>query len=105
MEGPIGARLRTYQVARLAERPINNAQLVGVLIYRTHLDWFERWYQQHGGEVARSVAELIKLMEGAEGSAAFERLAAAIGVDPAAAASELSGLPGPDSVLPERAAP
>lgn len=105
LEGPIGARLRTYQVARLAERPINNAQLVGVLIYRTHLDWFERWYQQHGGEVARSVAELIKLMEGAEGSAAFERLAAAIGVDPAAAASELSGLPGPDSVLPERAAP
>ncbi len=78
LEGPLGARLRTIRVGRLAERPINNATLVGVRIYRTHLDWFERWYEQNGGSVKRSVAALRQLMEGAIGDSAFARMRVAV---------------------------
>ncbi len=74
LEGPIGARLKTYRVARLAERPINNAQLVGVLLYRTHLDWFERYFQSKDADIRGAMAALRELMRGAEGDAAFARL-------------------------------
>ncbi len=77
LETEIGPQLKTYRVSRLAERPINNAQLVGVLLYRTHLDWFERWFAKHGG-VGQSVAALRDLMKGAEGDGAFGRLEAAV---------------------------
>ena len=79
LEGPLGAGLRTVRVGRLAERPINNAALVGVRIYRTHLDWFERWYQMHGAGVKASVAALRDLMRGAPGDSAFARLGRALG--------------------------
>jgi predicted aminopeptidase len=78
LEGPIGSQLRTYRIGRLAERPINNAQLVGARIYRTHLDLFDRWYDQHGRDVGRSVSALRELMEGAEGDSAFARLRRAV---------------------------
>ncbi|HEX7024381.1 MAG TPA: aminopeptidase [Gemmatimonadales bacterium] len=76
--GPLGARLRTIRVGRLAERPINNATLVGVRIYRTHLDWFEEWYSRHGGSVRSSVAALKALMDGATGDSAFARMRRAL---------------------------
>ena len=79
LEGPIGARLKTYRIGRLTERPINNAQLVGVLIYRTHLDWFDRWFEQQGRDVRRSVAALKQLEHGAPGDSAFARLERALG--------------------------
>jgi predicted aminopeptidase len=82
LQGPIAARLRTYRVARLAERPLNNAQLVGVLLYRTHLDWFDRWFDRHDADVRRSVEGLARLVEGVEGDSAFARLAAAVGATP-----------------------
>ena len=94
LEGPIGARLRTYRVARLAERPINNAQLVGVLLYRTHLDWFDRWHEAHGGDVAKGVAALRTLMDGVPGDSAFARLERALGSDGREAADP--GPSGPD---------
>lgn len=78
LEGPFGARLRTIRVGRLAERPINNATLVGVRIYRTHLDWFDRWYETKGGNVKQSVAALRTLMEGVPGDSAFARMHAAL---------------------------
>jgi len=87
LQGPYGARLRTYRVATLAERPVNNAQLVGVRLYRTHLDWFEAWFQRHGGDVARAVGALRDLMAGAEGEEAFARL-------------ERGLAPGPDRAAP-----
>lgn len=80
LQGPYGARLQTYRVGVLAERPVNNAQLVGVRIYRTHLDWFEAWFQRHDGDVARAVAALRQLMEGAEGEEAFARLGGELGL-------------------------
>jgi predicted aminopeptidase len=79
LEGPVGAQLRTLRIGKLAERPVNNARLIGARIYRTRLDLFDRWYQTHGRDVRRSVSELGRLMEGAEGDSAFARLEAAVG--------------------------
>lgn len=78
LEGPFGARFRTFRVGRLAERPINNATLVGVRIYRTHLDWFEQWHRRHRGSVRASVAALRELMRGVPGDSAFPRMERAI---------------------------
>ena len=83
LQGPVGSRLRTYHIGRLSQRPINNAQLIGATIYRTHLDWFERWYQQHDRDIRSSVSALKTLMAGAEGDSAFARLERAVGSTPA----------------------
>jgi len=79
LEGPIGQRLRTYKIGRLAERPINNAQLIGARIYRTRLDLFERWDERHDRDVGRSVSALKTLMKGVEGDSAYVRLEQAVG--------------------------
>lgn len=78
LEGPIGRRFRTIRVGRLSERPINNAQLIGARIYRTRLDLFERWYQQQGQDVGRSIGSLRSLMTGVEGDSAYVRLERAL---------------------------
>jgi predicted aminopeptidase len=72
--GPFGKRFRTYRVDRLAERPINNARLIGAGIYRTRLDLFDRWFERHGRDVRRSVTALEALMKGVEGDSAYARL-------------------------------
>lgn len=94
LEGPYGSRLRTWRIGPMAERPLNNAQLVGVRLYRTHLDWFETWFQHHDADIARAVRELRTLLDGAEGDEAFRRLEAAL---PAPAASDdgQRGMPPP----------
>lgn len=74
----IAPLLKTFQVGPIAARPVNNARLVGVLIYRTHLDWFERWHQAKGGDVREAVASLSSLMSGVAGDSAFTRLEAAL---------------------------
>lgn len=78
LEGPVGAALRTVRVGALADQPVNNARLVGVLLYRTHLDWFEAWHARHGGDVRAAIAALVELMQGAEGDEAFRRLEEAL---------------------------
>jgi hypothetical protein len=93
LEGPVAAQLRAYRIGPLADRPVNNARLIGALLYRTHLDWLDRWYQQHGSDVRRSVAELRTLMDGAVGDTAFERLGRAVGDS-----SAVAGGPAGDSV-------
>jgi len=79
LEGPFGQRIRTFRITRLAERPINNAALVGVRIYRTHLEWFDRWYELHDRSVKASVAAMRELMKGASGDSSFARLERAVG--------------------------
>jgi predicted aminopeptidase len=78
LEGPLGQRLRTYKIGRLAERPINNAQLISARIYRTRLDLFDRWYERHNRDVRRSVSALKTLMDGVEGDSAYARLERAV---------------------------
>ena len=78
LAGPVGARLRTYSIGTMADRPVNNARLIAARIYRTRLDWFEAWYQLQGRDVARAVASLDTLMQGVPGDSAFARLQAAL---------------------------
>jgi predicted aminopeptidase len=78
LEGPVARDLRTYTVGVVPERPVNNARLIGATIYRSHLDLFEAYYQQHDADISATVAELKRLMDGAKGKEAFARLAAAI---------------------------
>ena len=79
LQGPVAARLRTFTIGRLPERPVNNARLIGARIYRTRLDLFDRWFEQHGGDVRQSVAAMGTLMKGVEGDSAYVRLEAAVG--------------------------
>jgi predicted aminopeptidase len=79
LEGPVAQRLRTFKIGHLTERPINNAQLIGATIYRTHLDLFDRWYERHNRDVGMSVRALKTLMAGVEGDSAFIRLDQAVG--------------------------
>ena len=79
LQGPLRARLRTFNIGRVPERPVNNARLIGARIYRTRLDLFDRWYERHGADVRRSVAELDELMRDVSGDSAYARLAAAVG--------------------------
>jgi len=79
LEGPVSAKLRTFTIGRLPERPVNNARLIGARIYRTRLDLFDKWYQQHGEDIKGSVSALGRLMEGVQGDSAYARLAAAVG--------------------------
>ena len=79
LEGPVAARLRTFTIGRLPQRPVNNARLVGARIYRTRLDLFDRWFEQHEGNIKTSVAALDTLMTGVPGDSAYARLAGAVG--------------------------
>jgi len=83
LEGPIAARLKTYHVGKLAERPINNARIIGARIYRTRLDLFERYYQTHGRDIGGTVAALKEELKGVEGDSAYAVLARAVGGAPA----------------------
>jgi predicted aminopeptidase len=79
LQGPVASRLRTFTIGRVPERPVNNARLVGALIYRTRLDLFDRWYKQHDEDIKGSVAALGRLMQGVPGDSAYARLAGAVG--------------------------
>jgi predicted aminopeptidase len=88
LEGPVGGRLTTYTIGRLADRPINNARLIAAQIYRTRLALFEAWYQRHGGDIAVAVQELASLEKGATGDEAFQRLEEAVNSEQSTVNSE-----------------
>ncbi len=79
LQGPVAARLRTITIGRVPERPVNNARLVGARLYRTRLDLFDRWFDQHNQDIRVSVATLDTLMKGVTGDSAYVRLAGALG--------------------------
>lgn len=74
MAGPFGGSFRTYAVNRLAERPINNAALLGTRLYRSDLHLFDDWLASQGGDLTRAVLTLERMLEDAQGEQAFERL-------------------------------
>jgi predicted aminopeptidase len=74
LQGPVGARFRSFSVGRLPERPVNNARLIGATLYRTRLDLFDKWFDRHGRDVRRSVGGLEDLMKDVQGDSAFVRL-------------------------------
>ncbi|MGH7589942.1 MAG: aminopeptidase [Gemmatimonadales bacterium] len=74
----LGPRFQTYRIGPKFSYEVNNARLVGATIYRTHLDWFDSWYQQCGDDVARTVAGLDSLVRSAPSDSAFARLGVAV---------------------------
>jgi hypothetical protein len=78
LEGPVGAKLRSFRLGRLPDRPVNNARLIGATIYRTRLDLFDKWFDRHDRDVRASVGALGELMQGVEGDSAFARLERAV---------------------------
>lgn len=79
MAGPLGAQLRTIDAARLGDRPINNAALLGVRLYRTKLDLFEEWYWKNDREIELAVYGLTELLTDTQGPEAWQRLEAMLG--------------------------
>jgi len=91
LEGPVGAELRTIQVGRMTDRPVNNARLISARIYRTRSALFEEWYQRNGGDIRLTVERLQPVVAGAEGDSAYARLEAALQLPPPAADSADAG--------------
>jgi predicted aminopeptidase len=79
LQGPVGQQLKTYTIGPMADRPINNARLVAARIYRDRLSVLEAWYAHEGNDIAKAVADLGTLLDGAEGDSAFARLEGAVG--------------------------
>jgi len=78
LEGPVGDSLRTYRIGAMADRPINNARLVGLRLYRTRLDLFEQWHARYQEDLPAALRALTALLEEAAGDQAFARLEAAL---------------------------
>lgn len=71
LEGPVAARLKTYRIGNLGDRPVNNARIIGARIYRTKLDLFEAYYQAHNRDVAETVAALKVDLKDVPGDSAY----------------------------------
>jgi len=78
LETGFGPLLRTYSIGRATERPINNAALIGVRLYRTNLELFDAWDRSNGHDLALGVYRLKQLLEDADGPQAFRRMRAAL---------------------------
>lgn len=78
LNGALGQSLRTIRVQRFAERPINNAALIGVRLYRTELALFDSWDDAYRGDLVRALYTLGALLEDAKGAEAFDRMRAMI---------------------------
>lgn len=91
LEGPVGGELRTIQVGRLSDRPVNNARLIAARIYRTRSALFEAWFERNGADVRLAVERLQPVEAGAEGDSAYTRLEAALRAGGVAADSAAVG--------------
>jgi predicted aminopeptidase len=76
-----GPSLRTYSIGTPAVRPINNAALIGVRLYRTNLDLFDAWDRGSNSDVSLAVHKLKALVQDVSGSEAFARMRAALHSD------------------------
>jgi predicted aminopeptidase len=97
MASSFGAAFRTFAVNRIAERPINNAALLGTRLYRSDLHLFDDWLATQGGDLTRAVLVLQRLLEDASGEQAFERLKRVVASQRGAQAAPLTPIP-PESL-------
>lgn len=79
LTGPDPIRFRAINAEALANRPINNASLLGVGLYRTNLDLFDAWYQLNGRRLDVALDALREALDGVEGAEAWSRLRALVG--------------------------
>lgn len=71
-----GPTLQTYSIGNAVERPINNAALIGVRLYRTNLPLFDDWGRTSNGDLKLAVHKLKALLKDVEGPQAFQRMQA-----------------------------
>lgn len=79
LRSPFGQGLRTIDPERLGNRPINNAALLGVRLYRTGLELFDAWYYRNGQQVDVAVFGLVEALEGSSGEEAWMILRSLVG--------------------------
>ncbi len=96
LAGPLSRVLRTVRINPNVERPINNAALMGVRLYRTELPLFDRWNATRRGDLATAIFELHRLLSDVRGPEAFKRMRAILHVSP----QMLSTPSAPDSSVP-----
>ena len=69
-------QLQTRAYASFADAPIDNARLIGRRLYFDRLDRFQAVHERLGGDLRRSIREILRAAEGASDPwAALERLA------------------------------
>lgn len=85
---PFGEAMRTIDPRRLAERPINNAALLGVRLYRTGLELFDDLYHRNDSSLELTVFTLTSALEEAGD------------IDPWALLRVLAGSPDPAASTP-----
>lgn len=73
-----GPAMTTYSVGQQQARPINNAALIGVRLYRTNLELFDQWGHASGDNLDLAVQKLKGLVQDAQGPVAFKRMRAAM---------------------------
>ena len=71
-----GPAMKTYSVGQGQERPINNAALIGVKLYRTNLDLFDKWGHKNGDKIEFAVEKLRNLVKDDQGAQAFATMKA-----------------------------
>jgi predicted aminopeptidase len=79
LETGVGPALETYSIGHPTARPINNAALIGVRLYRTRLGLFDQWYAANNDDLTRAVYRLKQLLDGVHGDRAFTRMRASLG--------------------------
>ncbi|HRP07320.1 MAG TPA: aminopeptidase [Gemmatimonadales bacterium] len=84
LAAPFGQSLRTIDPERLGARPINNAALLGVRLYRTRLEQFDEWYSINRRDLAATVFALREALEGMQDLDPWLVLSALIGEQPVA---------------------
>ncbi len=80
----LGDRLEAFDGRRLAERPLNNASVVGARLYLSDLDVFDRVLMRYGGHLRSAVAAIEEAVTADESG------------DPFAIVQELAGPPPPE---------
>lgn len=74
-----GPALRTYSIGSPSTRPINNAALIGVRLYRTHLDLFDSWDAAYRHDLPMAVQSLQEFLKDIPGHDVFDRMRAKLG--------------------------
>ncbi len=74
----LAPEFRTLRFELGQPRPINNARLVGAMLYRTDLRLFDRWFLANGSRVNATVSALLTALGDAEGDEVMARFRAAV---------------------------
>lgn len=74
-----GPMLRTYSIGAPSARPINNAALIGVRLYRTNLDLFDAWDRASSLDLPFAIQKLQEFVKDIPGPEVFERMRAYLG--------------------------